>query len=152
MAKRVSDGEYHGLAELRYRIRRFLQEGDVAAREAGLEPQQYLLLLAVRGLPEGKPASIRALADRLSLQHHSTVELVDRLERHHYVKRTKSSRDRRQVIVALQPRGEQLLEKVARKRIIELQSHGRALLKAMEALLEPGAKTGKGKKSGRYKA
>ncbi len=138
MATRITDGEYHALSQLRYLIRKFLQEGDETAREAGLEPQQYLLLLAIRGLEPGREASIRVLADRLSLRHHSTVELVDRLESHGLVKRTRGREDRRQVLVSLQPRGEKLLEKVVAQRIVELRSHGHALVSAIGKLLESG--------------
>jgi DNA-binding MarR family transcriptional regulator len=140
MATRITDGEYQALAQLRYLIRRFLQEGDTTARLAGLEPQQYLLLLAIRGLEPGREASIRVLAERLSLRHHSTVELVDRLEAHGFVKRTRSEEDRRQVLVSLQPRGEKLLEKVVGQRIVELRSHGHALVAAIGKLLEAGPK------------
>jgi len=136
----ITIDEYRALAELRYLIRRFLQEGDATVRNAGLEPQQYLLLLAIRGLPTGQQATIRTLADRLSLRHHSTVELIDRMEAHAYVKRTPGREDRRQVLVQLLPRGEKLLEQVVDKRMIELRSNGRALVDAIGALLEP-AKT-----------
>jgi DNA-binding MarR family transcriptional regulator len=136
MGEKITPAEYRALAELRHRIRRFLQEGDEAAHQAGLEPQQYLLLLAVRGLPEGREATIRTLADRLSLRHHSTVELIDRMEARGYVKRMRGREDRRQVLVSLQLRGEKLLEQVVEQRIIELRSHGRALVEAISALLE----------------
>jgi DNA-binding MarR family transcriptional regulator len=141
MGEKITAAEYRGLAELRYRIRRFLQEGDDTARQAQLEPQQYLLLLAIRGLPEGQEATIRTLADRLSLRHHSTVELVDRMEAHGYVKRTRGREDRRQVLVSLQPRGEKLLEQVVQQRIIELRANGRALVEAIGGLLETRAET-----------
>jgi len=124
MAAKITDGEYRALAELRYRIRRFLQEGDATALQAGLEPQQYLLLLAIRGMPDGQEATIRPLAERLSLRHHSTVELIDRMEARGYVRRTRDREDRRQVLVSLQPRGEKLLEQVVEQRIIELRSNG----------------------------
>src|SRR6516165_2794594 len=146
MTSRITDGEYHALAQLRYLIRRFLQEGDATAREAGLEPQQYLLLLAIRGLETGQEASIRTLAERLALRHHSTVELVDRLEAHGLVKRARGREDRRQVLVSLQPRGEKLLEKVVTKRIVELSSHGHALVTAISKLLEAGPEKSGGKK------
>ncbi len=136
MGEKITAEEYRALAELRYRIRRFLQEGDTTARQAGLEPQQYLLLLAIRGLPAGQEASIRALAERLSLRHHSTVELIDRMEAKGYVKRMRGKEDRRQVLIALQPRGEKLLEKVVEQRIIELRANGRALVLTISALLE----------------
>jgi DNA-binding MarR family transcriptional regulator len=141
MAARITDGEYHALSQLRYLIRKFLQEGDTTAREAGLEPQQYLLLLTIRGLNGDQEPSIRALADRLALRHHSTVELIDRLEAHGLVKRTRGREDRRQVLVSLQPRGEKLLEKVVTKRIVELRSHGHALVEAIGKLLEAEKKS-----------
>lgn len=138
MPEEITTAEYRALAELRYRIRKFVGEGDAVARAAGLEPQQYLLLLALRGLPEGEEATIRTLADRLALKHHSAVELIDRLEVHGYVRRSRSRDDRRRVLVALLPRGERLLEQVARDRIGELRASGAALVSAISALLENG--------------
>jgi len=136
---KITEGEFRALAELRYRIRRFVQQGDAAARDAGLEPQQYLLLLAIRGLPEGKESTIQVLAERLSLQHHSAVELVNRMELHGYVRRLRSQRDRRNVMVYLQPRGQKLLERVARKRLVELRANGRALAEAISSLVNAEA-------------
>jgi DNA-binding MarR family transcriptional regulator len=97
-----------------------------------------MLLLALRGLPAGVEATIRTLADRLALRHHSAVELIDRLETHGYVRRSRSRDDRRRVLVTLLPRGEKLLEQVARDRIGELRASGAALAKAISALLEIG--------------
>jgi DNA-binding MarR family transcriptional regulator len=138
VAKEITTVEYQSLAELRYLIRKFVGEGDAVARAAGLEPQQYLLLLAIRGLPEGEEATIQVLADRLALKHHSMVELLDRLEAHGYVRRSRYRDDRRRVLVSLLPRGEKLLEQVARHRISELRSSGVALVNAISALLEDG--------------
>src|SRR6266446_199133 len=136
MPSEITSAEYRALAELRYLIRKFVGEGDAAARAAGLEPQQYLLLLALRGLPEGQEATIHTLADRLALKHHSAVELIDRLEVHGYVRRSRNRDDRRRVLVTLLPRGEKLLEQVARHRISELRSNGTALVKAISGLLK----------------
>ncbi len=144
MAKEISTSEYQALAELRYRIRKFLNEGDEVAREAGLEPQQYLMLLLIRGLPEGNAATIQVLAERLALKHQSVVELIDRMELHGTVRRTRSRNDRRQVLVSLLPRGEKILEQVARHRISELRSSGTALVNAISSLLEDGKKTRRG--------
>src|SRR2546425_2320373 len=104
MAKEITSAEYQALAELRYRIRKFVREGDAVARAAGLEPQQYMLLLALRGLPDGVEATIRTLADRLALKHDSAVDLIDRMEVHGYVRRSRSRDDRRRVLVGLLPR------------------------------------------------
>ena len=135
MAKKITSAEFRALAEMRYRIRLFLKEGDASARKAGLEPQQYLMLLAIRGLAPEMPAKIQTLADRLVLKHHSAVELLDRLERRGYVKRTRGRQDRRQVLVSLMPRGEKILETVVQQRISELRVTGRELVRAIAALL-----------------
>jgi DNA-binding MarR family transcriptional regulator len=132
---RIALSDYRALAALRYRIRLFLSEGDAAARRAGLEPQQYLLLLAVRGLPEGAKATIQVLAQRLMLKHNSTVELIDRLEMHGYLRRSQSRQDRRCILVKLLPRGKQLVERVARERLTELRGGGEALSDALDTLL-----------------
>ena len=136
MAVDITTDEYRALAELRYRIRHFLREGDLVAQAAGLEPQQYLLLLTIRGLPVAEEATIRTLAERLVLKHHSVVELIDRLETHGYVRRSRGREDRRRVLVSLLPRGERLLEQVARHRIDELRATGHALVRAIDQLLE----------------
>lgn len=151
MSKEITTEEYRALAELRYRIRKFVREGDALASAAGLEPQQYLLLLAIRGLPEGEEATIRALAERLALKHHSAVELIDRLEAHGYVRRSRSRDDRRRVFVSLLPRGEKLLEQVARHRISELRASGAAFVNAISALLENGRSSRRGKEAGSKK-
>lgn len=144
MAGDITTEEYRALAELRYRIRHFLREGDLVAHAAGLEPQQYLLLLMIRGLREGEEATIRTLAERLALKHHSAVELIDRLEMHGYARRTRGRDDRRRVLVSLLPRGERVLEEVARQRIDELRSYGHRLVRAIGQLLErtPKSKSG----------
>jgi DNA-binding MarR family transcriptional regulator len=146
MSRKISFAEFQALAELRYRIRLFVKEGDRAARIAGLEPQQYLMLLAIRGLPPETPAKIQTFADRLAVKHHSAVELVDRLEQRGYVRRTRSRDDRRQVLVSLLPRGQKVLEQVVRQRMGELRASGRQLVTAIDALLRDGRPRHDGKR------
>ena len=55
---RITVEEYRALAELRYSIQRFVHDADTAARQAGLSPQHYLMMLAIRGLPLGGAATI----------------------------------------------------------------------------------------------
>jgi DNA-binding MarR family transcriptional regulator len=132
---RITVGEYQAIAELRYRIRGFLRDGDAVARRVGLSPQQYLMMLAIRGLPRGFEATIRTLAQRVALKHHSAVELVDRLEENGYVRRSRGQEDRRLVTVSLLQSGERLLEAVVRHRIGELCSNGRRLVQAINQIL-----------------
>lgn len=135
MAISMSLVEFRALAEFRYRIRHFLNGSEQAARAAGLEPQQYLFLLAVRGLPAGREATIRELAERMQLRHHSSVEMVNRLERAQLLRRERSHADRRRVILHLTPRGEKILSRLARQRFAELRTAAPALVRALAAAM-----------------
>ncbi|HEY2647216.1 MAG TPA: MarR family transcriptional regulator [Candidatus Acidoferrales bacterium] len=133
----MTAAEFRALAEFRYQIRIFLNGSEEAARKAGLEPQQYMLLLALRGLPAGREASIRELAERMQLRHHSVVELVDRLEKRLLLRRERSRSDRRQVILYLTPRGEKILTRLAKQRISELRISAPALVRSLTAVIRP---------------
>jgi len=132
--KDLSTSEYQALAELRFQIRRFLHFSEQQVRGLGLEPQQHQLLLAIRGFPEGIDVTIGELALRLLLKHHSTVELVDRLERQGYVARTAGKQDRRQVIVHLTRKGSDVLRKLSLAHHQELEAAGPALASALRRL------------------
>lgn len=127
--------DYHTLAELRYQIRRFLRVREIAARAVGVHPQQYLLLLQVKGLERRRPATIGALAERLQVRHHSAVELVDRLERQGMVTRRRHSGDRREVVVKLHPAGEAVLRKLARYSLAELRTEAPAVVASLTRLV-----------------
>ena len=133
----MTSAEFRALSEFRYQIRIFLTGSEEAARKAGLEPQQYLLLLALRGLPLGSKASIGNLAERMQLRHHSVVELADRLERRSLLRRERSRDDRREVILRLTPRGENILTKLAKERLAELRTAAPALVRALTAVIRP---------------
>src|SRR5215831_21049454 len=94
---RLTQSDYQALAEFRYQIRRFQRFSEAAARNAGIEPQHHQIMLAIRGKPAREEASIGYLAERLQIQHHSAVELVDRLENNGLITRFRGSEDRRQV-------------------------------------------------------
>ncbi len=134
----ISISDYRALAEIRYQIRRFLRFSERAAREAGLKPQQHQLLLALKGLPEGKKATIGELAERLQIQHHSAVELIDRLAERGFIQRLRDEADQRKVVIRLTPRGEEVLRKLSRLHYTELQLEGPALLQDLRTLLAGG--------------
>ena len=132
--KDLSGDEYRSLAEFRYQIRRFLGFSEDLARQAGMEPQQHQLLLAIKGLPEGAVATVGELASRLQLKHHSTVELVNRLEKLSYVARVESKEDRRAVIVHLTPTGAGILRRLSLAHHQELEIAGPRLAKALRSI------------------
>ena len=142
MASSIRNEQYQMLAELRYQIRLFLQSGDVTAQEVGIEPQQYQLLLAIRGMPAKQQCTIRALSERLLLKHHSTVELIDRMETNQLVVRARDQKDRRQVFIRVQPKGEKLLNQIVQQRIEDLHTRGRTFINALTALLDKNGKSG----------
>ena len=131
----MSTAEYRALAQFRFLIRRFLTNGEKAARSVGLEPQQYVGLLTLRGLPAGQQATIRSLSERLQIRHHSAVELVDRMEKSGLFRRERSKQDRRRVLVHLTPRGKKLLNRLVRHRLAELRESGPALARALQLLI-----------------
>jgi DNA-binding MarR family transcriptional regulator len=104
----LAPADYQDLAEFRSLLRRFLAFSEVAARDAGLAPQQHQALLAIKGF-EGQP-TIGNLAERLAIKHHSAVGLVDRLVRAGYLKRRTDKSDRRKVSLILTAAGEKLLQ------------------------------------------
>jgi DNA-binding MarR family transcriptional regulator len=134
--------DYRALADFRYHLRRFLHMSEEAARAAGLEPQQHQLLLAVKGLPEDDLPTIKRLAERLQLRHHSVVGLVDRLERAGLVLRRRDPNDQRRVLVVLTERGEELLERLTRFHERELKSLAPALMATLEAIVPVAASRG----------
>jgi DNA-binding MarR family transcriptional regulator len=136
--KDLSLKEYRSLAELRYQIRRFLGFSEEQVRAAGMEPQQHQLLLAVKGLPDGVTATIGELAERLQLKHHSTVELVNRLEKLGFVARAAGKEDRRQVIVHLTQSGANILRKLSLAHHQELEIAGPRLSKALRSIATNG--------------
>ena len=125
--------DYWTLAELRYCIRQFLHVREVAARDAGIAPQQYLLLLQVKGLEDKGRATIGTLAERLQLRHHTTVELVDRLVARRLIARQRAGRE---VVITLRPAGEAILTKLAELSVRELQTEGPTLVRALTRLIK----------------
>jgi DNA-binding MarR family transcriptional regulator len=134
--------DYRSLAEFRHQVRRFLRFSELTARSGGLEPRQYQLLLAIKGLPHGMRPRIAELAERLQLRHHSTVELSNRLEAGGYVRRERGEGDRREVLLALTPKGDKVLSHLARRHREELLVTGPALLEALQRVV--AGETGKG--------
>jgi DNA-binding MarR family transcriptional regulator len=127
--------DYRALAEFRYQIRRFLHFSETASRAAGLEPKQHQLLLTIKGLPPDVRPTVRTLAERMQLQHHSAVELIDRLERSGLAARHRGDEDRREVLVQLLPKGERLLRALSLHHQNELQNSGPNLAQTLQRLI-----------------
>jgi DNA-binding MarR family transcriptional regulator len=134
MANPTKHSDYQALAEFRYQIRRFVRFSEAAARKAGIEPQQHQLLLAVKGTPDGEVPRIAYLAERLQIQHHSAVELLDRMEKKEFIKRVRGESDRREVLVQLTAQGDRLLSELTQHMRAELRSAAPTLVSALRRL------------------
>jgi DNA-binding MarR family transcriptional regulator len=136
----LSRRQYRDLAEFRRQIRRFLSFSEATARAHGIEPQQHQLMLTVHGLPDDVKPTIREIATRLCLQHHSTVELVNRLEARGMVARVQGREDKREVWVKLTPAGRALLRELSLAHRLELERAGPELARALNSVLRDSRK------------
>jgi DNA-binding MarR family transcriptional regulator len=131
----ISKADYETLAEFRHQIAAFLRRRREAAEKAGLEAQQYELLLAVKGLPDNKPPTIKQLAEQLQIRHHSAVELTSRLVDRGLIQRHRSPADKRLVLLSVTMAGERAVEQVARYSFTQLKVEAPRLLKTLGRLL-----------------
>src|SRR5256714_5189039 len=97
-------------AEFRSSLRRFLRRSERVARSSGLTPQRYLLLLMIKGAPEGdEQSTVTELAERLQLAQSTVTELVSRAEEVGLVEREQSATDGRVAHLRLTAEGERRL-------------------------------------------
>ena len=132
--------EFQYLAEIRHQIRRYVHAGEVAARKLGLEPRQHQMLLAIKGLPAGVRPNVGEVAERLQIEHHSAVELLNRLAIAGYVRREREAGDRREVLVALTAKGNRVLGELEEQHRWELAEGAPQLSSALRKVLRPVAR------------
>ena len=98
------------VAEFRAALRGFLRRTERIARQSGLTPQRYLLLLMVKGAPDGSEQStVTELAERLQLAQSTVTELVSRAEETGLIEREQSDTDARVAHLRLTEEGERRL-------------------------------------------
>lgn len=129
----LTDEDYRALGDFRHAIRQFLAFSEDGARAHGLTSQQHQALLAIKAHPGPDPISIGDLAQSLLIKNHSAVELVARLVERELVSRRDADEDRRRVILALRPRGEEILEAISRRNLSRLNDGADILVEIVEA-------------------
>lgn len=133
-ARPLNKRDFETLADFRYQIRKFVRFSEQLALKHGIKPQQYQLLLQIRGYPGRNWATVGELAERLQSQHHGVVALISRCEKLGLVERRRSSDDRRRIEIRLLAKGDRLVNKVACLHRDELLSlHGRFAVPDMRA-------------------
>ena len=99
------------VAEFRAALRSFLRQSERIARRSGLTPQRYLLLLMIKGAPDGSELStVTELAERLQLAQSTVTELVMRAEEIGLIERESSPMDARVAHLRLSAEGERRLQ------------------------------------------
>ena len=134
LPKPLTESQYAALADFRYQLRRYLRYMEEHARSNGQHPQQYQLLLAIKGLPKGRTPTIAALAERMQLNHNSLVELVNRCERRGLLRREPTKTDRRCVLLAITSKGDGVLRHQASASRQELLTIGPLLVRTLQRL------------------
>jgi MarR family 2-MHQ and catechol resistance regulon transcriptional repressor len=110
MSDRLRPEDYRSAAELREALRSFLRQSEQVARRHKLTPQRYLLLLMIKGAPDGSErATVTELAERLQLAQSTVTELVNRAEGVGLVRREPSREDGRVAYLRLTPEAERRL-------------------------------------------
>lgn len=95
------------VAEFRVALRRFVHGTERVAREVGITPRWYLLLLLIKGAPDlSERSTVTELSERLRLAQSSVTELVARAEQAGLVRREPSTEDGRVVYLRLTREGE----------------------------------------------
>ncbi len=131
-AVKLGTRDYRLLSEFRYLIRCFLEFSETAAVRAGLTARQHQALLAIKGVREDAAPTIGYLAERLRVQHHSAVELVDRLVEAGLVVRVPDPGDRRRVKLELTASAERHLAELSTSHLEELKRMRPALLELLD--------------------
>ena len=114
--------DFEALSTFRYQLSSFLRFSERAAKQAGMTPLQYLLLLHVRGYPGRDWATVGELAERLQASAHGTAALVSRCESQGYVERRRNLEDRRCVEVHPTRKGRTSMARVAELHREELRA------------------------------
>lgn len=116
-------------AAFRASLRRFERTSERIGLERGLTPRRYLLLLMIKGAPDGSErATLGDLAERLQLEQHTVTELVARAESTGLILRERSTADRRVCYLRLTAEGERRLARA----FSDVDTERRALMAALQ--------------------
>jgi DNA-binding MarR family transcriptional regulator len=137
---KLTTSSYRLLAAFRFEMRKFMAFSEQAARDAGIEPQQHQLLLALRGLPEGARPTIGTVAERLCVQHHTAVAMVDKLEQRGMLVRERGREDKREVLLRTTAEADSILHKLSTLHRQQLAVAGPAMVEALSALVSSNPK------------
>lgn len=136
--------DYAALAAFRYELRRFLAFSERAAAAHGLPAQQHQALLTIAAHGGGKAPTVGLIAEQLLITPSSAVELVSRMVVAGLLVKTPGAQDRRRVELSMTPSARDLLGKLSRGHLQELEVMEPALAQALGRLGRLRQKSGLG--------
>jgi len=107
-----SEQDYRDQADFRCGLRQFLRFAEEQSREAGITPQQHVLLAIVRGHQQYPTVTIGDVAESLQVRQSSASLLVDRCVKRGLLQRDEDTGDRRRAIVSLTSEGQEILDRI----------------------------------------
>jgi len=127
--------EYAALGDFRYAMRQFLRfSKDLVATRAGLTPEQYEALLAMKASDRPDGMTVGEISERLQVRHHTAVSLLDKLEARKLALRKRTNTDRRTVNVRLTKAGTTLLSRLALLHYREIRRRAPEMIGALRRL------------------
>lgn len=99
---------------LRYISAHVRAHGREILKEYELSPLQFV---ALQWVGDKDDITIGTLSSRLYLAHSTTTDIVDKLEDNGFVKRYKSDRDKRLVLIKMEDKGKEIISAVITKRV-----------------------------------
>lgn len=137
----VSNRKLESISNLQCAIIRFVRTRDQAVRAEGLEPLQYQLLMLLQPFrTHERQPNISDMATQLSMQHHSAVELVSRLEERGLLRRARAKHDRRHVHLYLTTQGRKVVKDRLAKEYENLHEFAQGVLPDLKALINGNGK------------
>jgi DNA-binding MarR family transcriptional regulator len=126
--------DYAALAAFRYELRRFLAFSEQAAAAEGLPAQQHQALLTIAGHTRAEAPTVGLIAEQLLITPSSAVELVSRMVASGLLIKTPGVQDRRRAELQMTPRAREILGKLSRAHLQELEVLKPALTRALGRL------------------
>jgi DNA-binding MarR family transcriptional regulator len=119
-AEDLKPTHFERLAKFRRGMRQFLSSSEFIAQARGVTTQQYQAMLEIKAHPAGE-LSVGDLAEGMLMQHHSAVQLADRLQDAGLIERRRSPSDARSVLLTLTAEGDTVVTQLVAEHLLELR-------------------------------
>jgi DNA-binding MarR family transcriptional regulator len=135
MTAPLNDEDYQALAAFRYALRKFLRwSRAILAVRGRLTPEQYEVLLVLRSFSNQENLTVGELSERLQVEHHTAVSLINKLARRNLVAKKTRISDRRVVHLNLTPTGNRLIDELAKIHRGEIRARSPEMIDALARL------------------